>query len=187
MSGEELRLKSFINVSKLIQGLNASNDTTRIRIGFDDVFNVKGKGTSCQGQSPYTKETNIKVLSVKAMNNSQVLKNYDMLEIFKIADGINVWLNVRKQLNKINFGLTKKLHCIDIDLEQKTFTNQKGEKISYYPIHYISVKEGEQATRLMNKLEKELREKEVQYVDSLAKKVYEKDEENEKEISPDMI
>ena len=172
-SSGEFRLKNFINVSKLIHGLNPSEDTTKIRIIFNDVFSVKGK---------YTTEMNIKVLSVKAMKNSTVLKVYDMMEIFEIAEGINVWLNVRKQLNKINFGSTKKLHCLDIDLEQKTFINQKGERISYYPIQYIKVKECDVSNKLMNKLEKELEEKEVEYV-----KANEKEEDFDDDIDPEML
>ena len=175
-SSDEFRLKNFINVSKLIHGLNPSEDTTKIRIIFNDVFSVKGK---------YTTEMNIKVLSVKAMKDSTVLKVYDMMEIFEIAEGINVWLNVRKQLNKINFGSTKNLHCLDIDLEQKTFINQKGERISYYPIQYVSVKECDVSNKLMKKLEKELEEKEVKRVENLADKI--KDDEDDEEIDPDIL
>ena len=187
MSEQLYRQKTFMSVSKLIDGLKpeerpdgleprSGEEPTKIRIVFNDVFRSKGK---------YTGEMNVRILTVKAMRGFAVLKNYDMLEIFKIANGINVWLNVRKQLNKTNFGLTKKLHCLDIDLDQKKFINQKGETISYYPIQYINVKEGDENIRVMNRLEKELEEKEVEYVNSLGTKSVEAHEEVEEEIDPD--
>lgn len=178
MNEQLYRLKSFINVSKLINGLVIPTEATKIRIVFNDEFSVKGR---------FTKAMNVRILSVKAMNGSTVLKTYDMMEIFEIAEGINVWLNVRKQLNKVNFGLTKKLHCIDIDLQQKTFINQKGETISYYPIQYVSVKEGDESNKVMNRLEKELREKELEYVNNneTSKKI--KDSDDNEEIDPEMF
>ena len=176
MNEQLYRLKSFINVSKLINGLVIPTEATKIRIVFNDEFSVKGR---------FTKEMNVRILLVKAMKDSSVLKVYDMMEIFEIAEGINVWLNVRKHLNKVNFGLTKKLHCLDIDLEQKTFINQKGERISYYPIQYVSVKECDVSNKLMKKLEKELEEKEVKRVENLADKI--KDDEDDEEIDPNML
>ena len=184
-TSDAFRLKLFLPVSKLIKGLNAlralSSEATKIRVVFNDIFTAE-KGT-------YKGQKNIKILSVKAMNGSTVLKNYDMIDIFKIADGINVWLNVGRQMKEYKHTLTKILHCIDIDLQQKTFINQKGETISYYPIQYVSVKEGDESNRVMNRLEKELREKELEYVNNNETSKKEKTEahDNETEIDPEMF
>lgn len=185
-TSDAFRLKLFLPVSKLIKGLNAlqalSSEATKIRVVFNDIFTAE-KGTYYKGQK------NIKILSVKAMNGSTVLKNYDMIDIFKIADGINVWLNVGRQMKEYKHTLTKILHCLDIDLQQKTFINQKGETISYYPIQYVSVKEGDESNRVMNRLEKELREKELEYVNNNETSKKEKTEahDNETEIDPEMF
>ena len=181
-TSDAFRLKLFLPVSKLIKGLNTAKGTTKIRVVFNDIFTAE-KGTYYKGQK------NIKILSVKAMNGSSVLKNYDMIDIFKIADGINVWLNVGRQMKEYKHTLTKILHCLDIDLQQKTFINQKGETISYYPIQYVSVKEGDESNRVMNRLEKELREKELEYVNNNETSKKEKTEahDNETEIDPEMF
>ena len=176
---QTFRAKTFLNVSKLMNNIDVPEEATHIRVTFDNVLSGGGN---------YKSSKSIRVLSVKAIKDSTVLKEYDMMDIFKIAEGINVWLNVGRQMKEYKHALTKILHCLDIDLQQKTFINQKGETISYYPIQYVSVKEGDESNRVMNRLEKELREKELEYVNNeTSKKEKTEAHDNETEIDPEMF
>lgn len=171
--------RTFITVSKLIDGLKERdllNDASKLRIGFSDFF---------FNEFENNKTVNIRIVSIKTLNNNSVASKIDLNDLFDIAGGINVWLNVGRQLNKIRFPLTKQLHGISINLTQKSFTNKYGDIISFYKIHYLNVKSGDENIKIMNKLETELHKKTLEWFE--AKCCFDSDNEsdNDYDIDPD--
>lgn len=147
MSEQIGRGKSWVSVSQLFEKLKPEGD---LRIIFDYTMNIKGN------------KMGVRVLSVKCNG-----KEIDMEQIFEIADGINVWLDCGKQLNKIKFGILRELHCIDIDSTLSKFINNKGQEISYHKINFKPVTQSEGIKNMMNRLVKELEQKEVEYVSKI--------------------
>ena len=152
------RLKSFITISKLVNELNTSG-ATHIRVLFNDFM---------KGMSKYASQYDINILDVRLLKkeqsseqgSGQIIKRVNFKDILNIA-GLNPWLNVGRQLNKILGSheiLTKSIDAIDIDLTPTSFMNNKGEIIKYHKIEFIKVKKGDANTRLMNNLIKETEE-----------------------------
>ena len=179
MEGELYRPKTFISTTKLIKGLNLVNsDNQYLRVVFNDVM---------KGNQKLQNKIFVKVLSVALCSGNEVINKYDMLDIFKIADGINVWLDTGKQLKKVKFPYLKNLMCIDINLSPKSFTNNQGLIIKYYPIVYKPVKACKESENKMRKLERELENKEIERVNNLARNMSITDDEDEEEIDVDFF
>ena len=168
------RLKSFISVSKLINELDTSG-ATHIRVLFNDF--IKGMGK-------YTSQYNINILNVRLLKDGKMIKRVDFKDIINIA-GLNPWLNVGRQLNKIlglHEILTKSIDAIDIDLTPSSFMNNKGEIIKYHKIEFIKVKKGDANTTLMNNLIKETEDAMIKWFnDKWSNKSGETETENENE------
>lgn len=169
------RAKSFLRVRELIENLDIPEGATHIRVVFDNVFS---------GSGFYKNTKKVRVLSVKAIKDSTVLKEYDMLDIFKYAKGINVWLDVGKQLNKCHLALTKMLSKVEIDLKQKSFIDNNGREVKYYPLTCQQFPKGES---LLNKLNKALEEKELQRFNTIAKNSIEAYVEDDDDFNEDAI
>ena len=163
MESELYRPKTFISSSKLIKGLNlVKSDSQYLRVVFNDVM---------RGNEKLQNKTFVKVLSVYLCSGNETLNKYDMLDIFEIAGGINTWLDTGKQLKKVKFSYLKCLMCLDISLSPKSFMNNQGLNISYYPITYKNVKASDESNKKMKALERELEKKEIERVNSLLAKV----------------
>ncbi len=175
MSEEQtFRAKSFLNVSKLISNIDIPKETTHIRVAFDEV--ISGGGV-------YKNSKSIRILAVKAIKDSTVLKEYDMKDIFDIAEGINVWLNVGRQLNKCQLASTK-LSKIEIDLKQKSFIDNTGREVKYYPLTCHQFKNGES---VLNQLTKALEEKEHEHFKLVSENSIEAYVEDDVEFNEDAI
>ena len=160
MESKLYRPKTFMSTSKLIKGLNLENsDTQYMRIAFNEVM---------EGNHKLQNKIFVRVLSVSLCSGNEIIKKYDMSEIFKISNGINVWLDTGKQLKKVKFPMVKTLQCLDISLSPKTFTNNQGLNINYYQISYKPVKSSQQSENKMKALERELEKKEVERVNYLS-------------------
>jgi hypothetical protein len=172
------RAKTFISLVKMIDELK-KNDVIEetdicLRICFDDFMQGVGLFKDC---------INVRIIRVSVEKANHEMKVIDWNEIFKVADGINVWLNTGKQLKHMisNFGLVKCLHVFDGDLPKKSFTNNKGEVVEFYKISEKKLKGEGKGT--MNKFIKALEEAEVKRVEMLAEKCNEEIE----ELSEDFI
>ena len=172
---QTFRAKTFLNVSKLMNNIEVPEEATHIRVTFDNVLSGGGN---------YKSSKSIRVLSVKAIKDRTVLKEYDMMDIFKIAEGINVWLNVGRQLNKYPLSMTGMLSKIEIDLKQKTFIDNTGREVKYNPLSCQQFKNGES---LMNKLSEALKEKEQQYYHLIAENSTEAYVQDDVELNEDLI
>jgi hypothetical protein len=75
--------------------------------------------------------------------------------------------------------------CLDISLSPKSFTNNQGLKISYYPITYKNVKASDESNKKMKALERELEKKEMERVKALLAKV--NIESDDEELDMDFI
>ena len=161
MSEELYRQQSHISVTQLFEGINTNSD---IRVVFNDYF------TSSTGK------TFVKILQVKVNEQSSGQSHgqaIDLLKVFEIAQGINVWLNCGRQLRTIRLSLTQKeLHCLDIESKLNKFINNQGQEIAYHKIHFKRVTQNDAIKKMMNKLEKELAEKEIEQVNTLAERAY---------------
>ena len=144
--------KTFVTINKLINGLNDKgllNGKTTMRVLFDDVMEAKY----------YNKKVrNIRVLAID---------DIDFNEIFNIAGGTNVWLNVSTQLNNVNLPSIKRLNELTIDVKPLSYKTPNGN-ISFHKITYINTPNDDKSKRLMNKLNNELSKKHVERVNSLA-------------------
>ena len=144
--------KTFISVNKLINGLRNNdllNDATHIKIYFDGFISV----------NYYNKRIrNIHVLAVKTMNNDKIIKDIDFDELFDIAGGVNIWLNVSTQLNDVDFPLIRRLNEINIDVNPTSFKTEKGDAV-FHKINYVNLPNTIDNKKLMSKLNNELNEK----------------------------
>ena len=144
--------KTFISVNKLINGLRNNdllNDATHIKVLFDGFISV----------NYYNKRIrNIHVLAVKTMNNNKIIKDIDFDELFDIAGGANIWLNVSTQLNDVDFPLIRRLNEINIDVNPTSFKTEKGDGI-FYKINYVNLPNTIDNKKLMSKLNNELNKK----------------------------
>ena len=144
--------KTFVTINKLINGLNDKgllNGKTTMRVLFDDVMEAKY----------YNKKVrNIRVLAID---------DIDFNEIFNIAGGTNVYLNVSTQLNNVNLPSIKRLNELTIDVKPLSYKTPNGN-ISFHKITYINTPNDDKNKRLMNKLNNELSKKHVERVNSLA-------------------
>ena len=162
------RQKSFISVTKLINGLNINSEESDgshfIRISFDQFLKTKND-KMC-----------VRLLTVKEIKNNAVIKIYDMLDIFEIAGGINVWLDVGHQMNKETMSYTRKeLNCIDIDTKLSSFITNHGERIQFHKLTYRPVVRSEVSIKKMNNYVKELEQKEQEHINKHLEKFNEDD------------
>ena len=152
--------KTFISVNKLINGLRNNdllNDATHIKILFDGFISV----------NYYNKRIrNIHVLAIKTMNNNKIIKDIDFDELFDIASGTNIWLNVSTQLNDVDFPLIRQLNEINIDVKPSSFKTEKGDGI-FYKINYVKLPNNIENKKLMSKLNNELNKKHVERFNEL--------------------
>ena len=152
--------KTFLTVNKLINGLNDKgllNDIKTLKVLFDD----------CMGTNYYNKKVrNIRVLAID---------DIDINEIFNIAGGINVYLNVSTQLNNAKLPIVKQLNELSIDVKPTSYKTPNGE-ITFHKITYINKPNDDKNKRLMSKLNNELSKKHVEYVNKLCSSTYERDD-----------
>ena len=152
--------KTFLSVNKLINGLRNNdllNDATHIKILFDGFISV----------NYYNKRIrNIHVLAIKTMNNNKIIKDIDFDELFDIASGTNIWLNVSTQLNDVDFPLIRQLNEINIDVKPSSFKTEKGDGI-FYKINYVKLPNNIENKKLMSKLNNELNKKHVERFNKL--------------------
>ena len=145
--------KTFISVNKLINGLRNNdllNDATHIKVLFDGFISVNNY---------YNKRIrNIHVLAVKTMNNNKIIKDIDIDELFDIAGGVNIWLNVSSQLNDVDFPLIRQLNEINIDVNPTSFKTEKGDAV-FHKIKHVKLPNNIENKKLMSKLNNELNEK----------------------------
>ena len=175
MSQVEKRAKSFISTTKLIQELMSkqlipSGEKT-VRIIFND-FVVDKR---------YKSKMNVRILRIKGVKTNTIINPQDL---FNIAEGINVWLNV-KRLDIVS--LTKQLFGLEIDLTPKQFTNNKGEHISYFPVSFVKIKSGDENQKMMSELEKEIEDEELKWFNSRYSKGDGEEMKDEVEVDVDMI
>ena len=160
------RAHSYINTTKFINALETtgifntgntwnSENPSHVRVLFNDHINGSGR---------YSSQYNINILDVRLLKDGQMIKRVDFKDIINIV-GLNPWLNVGHQLNKVKneLGITKVLDAIDIDIATESFMNNKGQIINYHPIKYVKIKRGEGNTNLMNKLIKEVSEARIKW------------------------
>ena len=154
------RAHSYINTTKFINALETtgifnSGNPSHVRVLFNDHINGSGR---------YSSQYNINILDVRLLKDGQMIKRVDFKDIINIV-GLNPWLNVGHQLNKVKneLGITKVLDAIDIDIATESFMNNKGQIINYHPIKYVKIKRGEGNTNLMNKLIKEVSEASIKW------------------------
>ena len=145
--------KTFISVNKLINGLRNNdllNDATHIKVYFDGFISVNNY---------YNKRIrNIHVLAVKTMNNNKIIKDIDIDELFDIAGGVNIWLNVSSQLNDVDFPLIRQLNEINIDVNPTSFKTEKGDAV-FHKIKHVKLPNNIENKKLMSKLNNELNKK----------------------------
>ena len=145
MNHQKQPKKTFITINKLINGLNNKcllNDATHIKVLFDDHIEAKY----------YNKKVrNIRVLAID---------DIDINELFDIAGGTNVWLNVSTQLNNVKLPIVKRLNELSIDVKPTSYKSPGGE-ITFYKITYINKPSTDKNKQLMNKLNNELSKKHV--------------------------
>ena len=92
------------------------------------------------------------------MNNNKIIKDIDFDELFDIAGGANIWLNVSTQLNDVDFPLIRRLNEINIDVKASSFKTEKGDGI-FYKINYVNLPNTIENKKLMSKLNNELNKK----------------------------
>ena len=145
MNHQKQPKKTFITINKLINGLNDKellNGRTMVRVLFDDVMEA----------NYYNKRIrNIRVLSID---------DIDINELFNIAGGTNVWLNVSTQLNNVKLPIVKRLNELSIDVKPTSCKSPGGE-ITFYKITYVNTPNTDKNKQLMNKLNNELSKKHV--------------------------
>ena len=152
MNYQKQPAKNFISTNKLINGLKNKdllNDATHIKVLFDGFISVDFCNKRIR---------NIHVLAVKTMNNNKVIKDIDMDELFDIAGGFNIWLNVSTQLNDVDFPLIRQLKEINIDVKPTSFKTEKGDAV-FHKINYVKTKNSIENKKLMSKLNNELNKK----------------------------
>ena len=152
MNYQQQPAKTFISVNKLINELRNNdllNDATHIKVYFDGFISV----------DYYNKRIrNIHVLAVKTMNNNKIIKDIDIDDLFDIAGGTNIWLNVSTQLNDVDFPLIRRLNEINIDVKATSFKTEKGDAV-FHKINYVNTKNSIENKKLMSKLNNELNKK----------------------------
>ena len=155
MNYQKQPAKTYITVNKLINGLRNNdllNDIIELRVLFDDVMEA----------NYYNKKVrNVHILAIKAMNKNKIIKDIDIDELFDIAKGINIWLNVSTQLNNVEFPLIKRLNELTIDVKPTSYKTPNGE-ITFYKINYMNKPNTDKNKKLMNKLNNELSIKHVE-------------------------
>ena len=147
--------KTFITTNKLINGLNKLSllhDKNTIDILFDDLMEANYYGRKIR---------NIRILSIE---------DIDLNNLFEIAEGTNVWLNVSTQLNNIDFSMVKHLNKLSIEVKENTYENSNGN-IIYHKIKCIKLPKNEANKKLMDKLNNELSKKHVERFNSSAQKI----------------
>ena len=161
MNQQKQPARTFITINKLINGLRNNdllNDATHIKVLFDGFISVNNF---------YNKRIrNIHVLAVKTMNNNKIIKDIDIDELFDIAGGANIWLNVSTQLNDVDFPLIRRLNEINIDVKATSFKTEKGDGI-FYKINYVNLPNTIENKKLMSKLNNELNKKHAERFDKL--------------------
>ena len=153
MNYQKQPARTFITINKLINGLRNNdllNDATHIKVYFDGFISVNNF---------YNKRIrNIHVLAVKTMNNNKIIKDIDIDDLFDIAGGTNIWLNVSTQLNDVDFPLIRQLNEINIDVNPTSFKTEKGDGI-FHKVNYVKTKNTIDNKKLMSKLNNELNKK----------------------------